>query len=84
MKQFVHVVGAPDWSLGFVPPGLGGREGAAELKPDSGGEFGEDCDNACIPWRRAAALGVELVRGIFCRRGSLPRFRISLTDAAEP
>jgi hypothetical protein len=41
VKQLVHVVGAPP-SPCLVPPGLWGRDGAAELKPDSGGEFGED------------------------------------------
>lgn len=43
MKQLVHVVGTPLFSPGFVPPGLAGRDGAAELKPDSGGDEGEDC-----------------------------------------
>jgi hypothetical protein len=83
VKQLVHVVGAALCSPCFVPPGLAGRDGAAELNADSGGELGDD-------WGRMpemampAALGVELVRGIFWRLGSLPRFRMSLTDAAEP
>ena len=38
VKQFVHVVGCPP-SPDFVPPGLAGRDGAAELKPDSGVPF---------------------------------------------
>lgn len=85
VKQFVHVVGAFPCSPCLVPPGLVGRDGAAELKPDSGGVFGDDCGRPCIPWRaRPAALGVELVRGIFWRLGSFPRLRISLTEAAEP
>jgi hypothetical protein len=66
VKQLVQVVGALPCSPCLVPPGLAGREGAAELKPDSGGVLGDDCEWPCIPWRaKAAALGVELVRGIF-------------------
>lgn len=42
VKQLVQVVGALLGSPGLMPPGLCGRDGAAELKPDSGGEFGED------------------------------------------
>jgi len=86
VKQFVQVVGPALASPDFDPPGLGGREGAAELKPDSGGELGDDCGRWCIPeaCARPAALGVELVRGIFCRLGSFPRLRMSLTEAAEP
>lgn len=88
VKQLVHVVGAPP-SLGLVPPGLWGRDGAAELKPDcspvSGGEFGDDWVRPCIACcNNPAVLGVEVVRGIFPRRGSFPRLRISLTEAAEP
>lgn len=84
VKQLVQVVGALP-SPCLVPPGLWGRDGAAELKPDSGGELGEDCGRPCIPaCTIPAALGVELVRGIFWRRGSFPRLRISLTEAAEP
>lgn len=67
-----------------MPPGLVGLDGAAELKPDSGGEFGDDCGRPCIPFANPAAFGVELVRGIFWRRGSFPRLRMSLTEAAEP
>lgn len=47
VKQLVQVVGAPP-SPCFVPPGLCGRDGAAELNPDSGGEFGDET-NPCIP-----------------------------------
>lgn len=84
VKQFVQVVGTV-LSASFVPPGLWGREGAAEVCPDSGGEFGDDIGRACMPWCTIlAALGVEVVRGIFCRRGSFPRLRMSLTEAAEP
>lgn len=84
VKQFVQVVGTLH-SPGFVAPGLWGREGAAEVYPDSGGEFGDDIGRACMPCCiRPAAFGVELVRGIFCRRGSFPRLRMSLTEAAEP
>jgi len=42
VKQLVQVVGWPLSCPGLVPPGLTGLEGAAELKPDSGGELGED------------------------------------------
>lgn len=85
VKQLVQVVGAVPCSPCLVPPGLVGRDGAAELKPDSGGVLGDDCGRPCIPCNaRPAALGVELVRGIFCRRGSFPRLRMSLTEAAEP
>lgn len=70
VKQFVQVVGKPFSPMGLVPPGLAGREGAAELKPDSGGEDGEDCglteNMACCPI--PAAFGVEIVRGIFLLR----------------
>ena len=84
MKQLVQVVGVL-FSLGFVPVGLWGRDGAAELKPDSGGEFGDDWENPCIPCCVSpGAFGVELIRGIFWRRGSFPRLRISLTEAADP
>jgi hypothetical protein len=38
----------------------------------------------CADSTRAGALGAELVLGIFWRRGSLLRFRSSLTDDAEP
>jgi hypothetical protein len=87
VKQFVHVVGAPFGSPCFVPPGLLGRLGAADEKLDSGGEEGELCGRASIPdavCTSPAVLGVELVRGIFWRRGSWLRFRKSLTEAAEP
>lgn len=85
VKQFVHVVGAPPFSPSFVPPGLVGLEGAAEVNPDSGGEFGDDCGRWCIACGciKPAVLGVDAVRGIFCRRGSF-RLRMSLTDTAEP
>lgn len=82
MKQLVHVVGTPLLSPSLGLPGL---DGATELNPDSGGDVGEDCgrmENICCA--NPAAFGVELVRGIFRLLGSLPRFRISLTDAAEP
>ena len=42
VKQLVHVVGPEPLSGCLVPPGLTGREGAAELKPDSGGVLGDD------------------------------------------
>ena len=50
VKQLVHVVGALAWSPCLVGPGLEGRDGAAELKADSGGEFGDDCVRPCMPW----------------------------------
>lgn len=49
VKQLVHVVGAFPCSPCLVPPGLAGRDGAAELKPDSGGVLGDDCECPCIP-----------------------------------
>lgn len=48
VQQFVHVVGAPMFSPFFDPPGLPGRDGATLLKPDCGGEFGDDCGRACM------------------------------------
>lgn len=72
------MVGTPFWSP-FFNPGLPGREGPLLLKAESRGEFGSDGSNAC-PER----TGVEVVRGIFCLRGSWSRLRMSLTDAADP
>ncbi len=49
VKQLVQVVGTPFWSPFLEPPGLLGREGTALLKPDSCGEFGEDCGRTPMP-----------------------------------
>lgn len=85
VKQFVHVVGAPLLSVPSL--GLPGREGAAELKPDSAGDVASD-DCAWIenmPVAMPTVLGVDVVRGIFRVRGSMPpRLRISLTDVVDP
>ncbi len=42
VKQFVQVVGAPLWSPCLLPLGLPGLDESAVLKPDSGGELGDD------------------------------------------
>lgn len=83
VKQLVHVVGTPL----FSPPGRGlpGRDGAADVKPDSGGDAGDVCvriEN--MPVAIPTVFGVDVVRGIFRVLGSPPRFLMSLTDAAEP
>jgi len=85
VKQFVHVGGPPSALSIFVPLGLAGREEAAVLKPDLGGELGDDTGTPRNAWGYASmgALGVDVTLGIFCLRGSL-RFLISLTDTAEP
>jgi hypothetical protein len=62
VKQFVQVVGTP-----LSPPGRGlpGLDGAAELKFDSRGEFGDDCGRIeNMPVAIPAVFGVEVVRGI--------------------
>ena len=82
MKQFVQVVGTPLFSPCL---GLPGRDGTAEEKPDSVGEDGEACvriEN--IPVAMPAVFGVEVVRGILFVLGLPLRFRISVTDVAEP
>ena len=67
VKQLVHVVGTPLVSPFFDPPGLPGLDGTTLLKPDSGGELGDDWGLELRPccWARCTAFGVELVRGIF-------------------
>ena len=70
----------------FEPPGVDGRLGPTEENPDmvpaSSGELGFDCTWSNGPLREPikAALGVEVVRGIFGRL-SMPFFdRLSETD----
>ncbi len=67
------------------PPGLAGRDGAAELKPDGGGELGLECTGACTcscP-TRCVVSGVELVRGIFKLRAGGARVRDSTATLDE-
>ena len=81
VKQLVQVVGTL-----LSPPGRGlpGLEGAAELKFDSGGEFGEDCGRIeNMPVAIPAVFGVEVVRGILRVRCGPLRLRTSLTEAEE-
>ena len=86
MKQLVHVVGPLLCSPFFEPPGLAGRDGTALFKPDSGGVLGDVCEVLAFMLCRSscAVLGVDVVRAIFCRRGSCSRLRTSLTEAADP
>lgn len=86
MKQLVHVVGTPLLSSVLLPPGLLGRDGATLLRPDSGGEFGEDWEQTCSSCCRArlTALGVELILAIFCCRVMLAWVLKSVTETAEP
>lgn len=72
----------------FEPPGEEGRLGATEENPDmvpaSGGEFGTEVISnvpPIVPSR--TALGVEVVRGIFCRLSVLFLVRLSETDCVE-
>jgi hypothetical protein len=64
VKQLVQVVGAPLASPCLEPPGLLGRDGATLLKPEAGGEFGEESGPMFMPcwWERRVVLGVEVVR----------------------
>jgi len=43
VKQLEQLVGAPLSAAGLLPPGLAGREGAADVRPDGGGELGAGC-----------------------------------------
>jgi hypothetical protein len=82
VKQLVQVVGTPLFS---PCPGLPGRDGTAEEKPDSCGEEGDDCvrmEN--MPVAMPTVLGVEVVRGILRVLGSPPRFLRSVADVADP
>lgn len=82
MKQLVQVVGTPLFS---PCRGLPGREGTLDENPDSRGEEGDDCvriEN--MPVAIPTVLGVDVVRGILRVLGSPPRFRRSVTDAADP